>query len=448
MNRNASSTSPNCHLRWRKSARCLLYLVCLLLIPRPARPYSVQTHEQLIDLLWKPSIEPLLLHRFPTLTPAQLKEAHAYAYGGCAIQDAGYYPFGRALFSDLTHYVRTGDFIESLFRNAKTPDELAFAIGALTHYVADTIGHSKVVNPSVPIEFPKLAKEYGPTVNYAQDPHAHVRTEFAFDINQLSKRRFAPSAYLKHVGLEVPEPLLTRAFFETYGLDISQIIGKRHSAVRSYRTSVRTFLPRVAYAEAVLHKNSFPPDTAGSPFDTFNAELAQADFENNWNQFRKKPGIGTYSLAGLIVILPKFGPLSMLAVRGPTPATEELYVEGLNNTILLLHQTLTSFSTIATTLTTQLPNLVLDTGQHVRLGTYRLTDDTYAELLHLITRNPSKGVPATLKQNILAFYADPTPTTVTKENPKHWAHVQSDLKILATMSTKAEPPPFLEEESN
>ena len=448
MNRSASSTSPNRRLRWGKSALRLLSFCCLLFISQAARPYSVQTHEQLIDLLWKSSIRPLLLHRFPTLTPAQLQEAHAYAYGGCAIQDAGYYPLGSAFFSDLTHYVRTGDFIESLFRNAKTPDELAFAIGALTHYVADSIGHGKVVNLSVPIEFPKLAKEYGPVVNYEQNPHAHVRTEFAFDINQLSKRRFAPSAYLKHVGLQVPEPLLTRAIFETYGLDRHQIVGKHHSAVNSYRTSVRTFLPRIAYAESLLHKKSFPPDTPGSSFNTFKSELAQADFENGWDQYRKKPGIGTYSLAGLIFVLPKFGPLSMLSVRGPTSATEELYVEGLNNTTRLLRETLTSFNTIAKTLTTTLPNIDLDTGEKVRPGSYRLTDDTYAHLLQTVTRDPSKGIPASLKVDILNFYANPSAPIATKKNPTRWAQVQSELQILATMPTRAEPPPFFEAQDN
>ena len=93
----------------------------------PAVPYSVQTHQELIDLAWKQSIRPLLLKRFPTLTEAQLQEAHGYAYGGCAIQDFGYYPFGNKFFSDLTHYVRSGDFVVSLLRNANTPDDITAA---------------------------------------------------------------------------------------------------------------------------------------------------------------------------------------------------------------------------------------------------------------------------------------------------------------------------------
>src|SRR3954471_15185665 len=121
-----------------------------------ARSYSVLTHQELIDLAWNDSIQPLLLAKFPGATDAQLVEAHAYAYGGCAIQDMGYYPFGKQFFSDLTHYVRSGDFVVWLFRNAHTIDELAFAIGALSHYIGDSIGHSMAVNWSVPIYFPKL----------------------------------------------------------------------------------------------------------------------------------------------------------------------------------------------------------------------------------------------------------------------------------------------------
>jgi hypothetical protein len=128
----------------------------------PAFAYSLLTHEQLIDITWKDSIVPLLLSRYPTLTAAQLDQARAYAYGGCVIQDIGYYPFGDAAFSNLTHYVRTGDFVLNLFRNATNANELAFAIGALSHYIGDSVGHSEATNRAVPIEFPKLGEKFGP----------------------------------------------------------------------------------------------------------------------------------------------------------------------------------------------------------------------------------------------------------------------------------------------
>src|SRR5579864_4023767 len=99
-------------------------------VPTIASAYSVLTHKEIIDLAWDDSIRPLLLARYPHLSSAELDEAHAYAYGGSAIQDMGYYPFGKQFFSNLTHYVRSGDFVGWLLANAQTIDEYAFAIGA------------------------------------------------------------------------------------------------------------------------------------------------------------------------------------------------------------------------------------------------------------------------------------------------------------------------------
>jgi hypothetical protein len=421
-----------------QSCKALLLVLVLLALPRIGRCYSVQTHEQLIDLTWKLSIAPLLLQRFPQMTDTQLQEAHAYAYGGCAIQDLGYYPFGNPFFSDLTHYVRPGDFVLSLIRNAHTADELAFAIGALSHYIGDTIGHSKAVNEAVAIEFPKLAKKYGPVVTYDEGEHAHVRTEFAFDVNEISKHRFAPSAYLKHVGLDIPGPLLRRAFFQTYGLDLPKIIGRKRPVMRGYRFSIRRFLPRIAYAEVVLHRNSFPADTPGPDFDKLTKDLAHSDFENGWDQYRKKAGLGTYLLAGIIYILPRIGPLSDTAIRIPNPHTQDLYVKSLNNSTAVLRHDLANFNAISTFV----PNRDLDTGAPVRPGGYRLTDETYAQLLAVVTRNQSQPVPSGLKQNIDDYYSNPAAPICTKKNPQKWAQVQAELKLLATMPTTQQPLPL------
>jgi hypothetical protein len=413
----------------------------LLLASTPAVPYSVQSHQELIDLAWKQSIRPILLNHYPTLTEAQLQEAHAYAYGGCAIQDFGYYPFGNKFFSDLTHYVRSGDFVISLLRNAHTADELAFAIGSLSHYIGDTVGHSAAINLAVSVEFPKLEKKYGPNVNYAQDPHAHVQTEFAFDINQLSKRRFAPSAYLKYVGLEVPRPLLRKAFFETYGLNLPDIIGTKETSIRIYRNAVRSFLPNIARAETILHKKSFPPDTPSPDLDDLIKDLLQASADNNWEAYRKTPGFTSHLYAGFIFILPKVGTLKMLAIKGPTQQTEDLYVKSVNRSIKSMRFVLANFDHIER----YLPNRDLDTGFVVKPGGYPLTDKTYAKLLDIITKSPDKVVPNQLKHDLIAYYADPQAPIITKKDPEKWARVQENLKTLATMKTIGELDPLPEE---
>jgi Zinc dependent phospholipase C len=397
----------------------------------PGVPYSVQTHEELIDLAWKQSIRPILLKQYPTLTEEQLQEAHAYAYGGCAIQDFGYYPFGNAFFSDLTHYVRAGDFVLSLLHNAHTADELAFAIGSLSHFIGDTIGHSAAVNHAVPVEFPKLEKKYGSSVNYAENPHAHVQTELAFDINQLSKRRFAPYGYLKFVGLEVPRPLLRKAFFETYGINLPDIVGSKETSIRIYRYGVRRFIPNIARAETILHKKNFPADIPSSDFDDIKADLIQASADNNWEAYRKTPGFGSHLYAGFIFILPKVGTLKMLSIKGPTEHTEDLYVKSLNRSIKTMRRVLADFDHIDQ----YLANRDLDTGAFVKPGGYRLTDQTYAKLLAMITKNPGNVVPNQLKHDLIAYYADPDAPIITKKDPEKWAEVEANLKVLAGMKT-------------
>jgi hypothetical protein len=422
-------------ISFRSGPRLRAALAILLLFfsqDTPSSAYSLLTHEQIIDLAWTDSIRPLLLERFPRATPAQLREAHAYAYGGCAIQDMGYYPFGHQFFSNLTHYVRTGAFISHLLQDAQTPGEYAFALGALSHYVGDSIGHQDAINLSTPIEFPHLAEEYGRSVTYDEAPHAHIRTEFAFDIDQLSRRRFAPAAYLRHVGIKVPQGLLDRAFAETYGLSLPSVLGKDRPAFRSYRTSVRSFIPRFAHAETVLHGGQFPTDPPSPELNTFLNRLRQADFQNGWGQFRKSPGFATYLLAGLIWIVPKVGDISDLAIRGPDQQTQFLFIRSVNRTVDAYASLLARFREERDG-DPDLPDRDLDTGRVEAPGAYALTDETYAVLLHRIAAHPAAGVNASLREDILRYYSDPDAPIVTKKDPKAWARVQKDLATLRTM---------------
>lgn len=398
--------------------------------------YSFLTHEQLIDLAWEPSIKPLLMARFPKTTPAQLRDAHAYAYGGSAIQDAGYYPFGHGFFSDLTHYVRTGDFISIMIHDARDANELAFALGALSHYLGDTIGHSDAVNPSTAIEFPNLEKKYGPIVTYDENPHAHVRTEFAFDVHQLSQSQFTPAAYLRHVGLKVPLRLLDQAFYETYGLRLNKVLGKVEPAMKSYRSSLRSFLPRFAYAEVLLHKKSFAADSDSPEFEKFAARLRQASIENDWERYRQhKPGFETRMIAVLIFILPKVGPLSYLSIRGPNSDTELKYVASVNRVIDVYTKLLDQLNQKGQD-EFHVDNYDLDTGNIIEPGSYPRTDKTYAQLLDHIANDPNERIPRDLKQNVLDFYADPYTPIATKKDKRKWEKVQTELAILQKSISK------------
>jgi len=405
----------------------------LLLLAAPlASAFSFLTHETIIDVAWENGIKPVLLAKYPDTTPAELRTAHAYAYGGSVIQDAGYYPFGHPPFSDLAHYVRTGDFVTNLIRQSHNVNELAFALGALSHYVGDPIGHREAVNPAVALEFPHLEQEYGPIVTYEESPHAHVRTEWAFDIDQLSHARFAPAAYLRHVGFRVPHGLLERAFYATYGLPLHKVVGDESRSIATYSWSVRQFLPRISYAEVLLHRKSFPPDEDLPGFQTFAARLKDAAVRNRWEAYRKhKPSFQTRMVALLIMILPRVGVLSDLAIRGPSRDSEEKYVEAVNAAIDRYQQLLGELAQQGQD-GFSVPDLDLDTGYPSRPGTYRLMDETYASLLKEVTRETAMP-PLGLRQNILAFYSNPNAPIVTKRHPKQWAEVQQELEVLRTM---------------
>ena len=454
-----------------------LLLLSSLSLCRPAHAYSLLTHEQLIDLTWKQGIVPLLLSRYPTLTPEQLEHARAYAYGGCVIQDIGYYPFGDTFFSNLTHYVRSGDFVVNLFRNAGNADELAFAVGALSHYIGDSLGHAEATNLAVPVEFPKLGTRYGKVVNYAEGEHQHVQTEFAFDIDEIAHQRLAPVHYLRHVGLEVPVKQVSLAFYQTYGLR-EDFTNRRAARVNvgGYRFAVRRFIPRIAYAVNLLHRKHQPAEVESPELTRLNAVVAQVAADNDWQQYRRKPGLGTYSLAGLIYILPKIGPLKLVSVKGPTQQTEQLYVHSLLASIDALDSALRHFTPPPATKSTAavaaaadphanspapvptvvltgapaaaasrlhpLANRDLDTGNPIRPSGYRLTDDTYARLLHRITLTPSQPVPPGIKFDIAAYYADLSLPFDTKKHPAAWAQVQADLNTLQTIPTSTELDPF------
>lgn len=474
-------------------------LVTALLNTAPhAGAYSLLTHEQLIDLTWQRSIIPLLLSRYPSLTPAQLEHARAYAYGGCVIQDIGYYPFGDPFFSDLTHYVRSGDFVVNLFRNAGNADELAFAVGALSHYIGDSIGHATATNRAVPVEFPQLRARFGDSVNYAEGEHQHVQTEFAFDINEIAHHRLAPVHYLRHVGLEVPTKQLALAFYQTYGLreDFTDR-RRRRINVRGYRFATRSFIPRIAYAVTLLHRGHMlraAPDDPNDPdLQRLEADIADVAKRNSWDAYRRKPGIGTRSLACLLWILPKIGPIRLAAVKGPTSATEAEYIHSVARATDELNHALQRFTPPPTTRASAataaaadahseppssepgpanpnanqdvpresrelgspaslvagvidplhpLPNRDLDTGAPVKPGGYRLTDSTFASLLHRIAATPAQAIPPGVKEEILSYYADPSAPISTKNDPARWSNVQHDLATLATIPTSTEPDPF------
>lgn len=411
------------------SVRALAIIVALALIlgwSSEAAAYAVLAHEAIIDSAWDGNMRPLLLKRFPDATAEQLKEAHGYAYGGAIIQDMGYYPHGNFFFSDLMHYVRSGDFVLALLRDSKDLDGYAFALGALAHYAADNDGHPLGTNRAVPLLYPKLKKKYGDLVTYEEDPLAHVKTEFGFDVLEIAHGRYAPDNYHDFIGFGVSVPLLEQAFQETYGLDLKTVLSDEDKVLGSYRHDVSQLLPKATRIAWSLKKNDIMKDQPSITRKKFLYNLSRASYQKNWGKQYQPPTFGERFLAFLLRILPKIGPLKVLQLKTPTPETEKLFEASFNATLDRYRQLLNQ----AGAGHLDLPNDNFDTGAITGPGKYRLTDETQAKWLYALAKQKFAGVSPEIRVELLEFFGHPDAPYAMKRKPKDWAKVQADLDEL------------------
>jgi hypothetical protein len=418
-----------------KMLAIVVTLGLLLATPMECGAYAVLAHEAIIDSAWDTNIKPLLLKRFPNATPEQLKEAHGYAYGGAIIQDMGYYPHGSHLFSDLTHYVRSGDFVMALLRGAKDLDGYAFALGALAHYAADNDGHEIGVNRAVPILYPKLGKKYGDVVTYEQDPLAHVKTEFGFDVLEVAQGRYAPEAYHDFIGFGVSAPLLEQAFGETYGLPLKTVLPNEERALGSYRHDVSKLMPKATRIAWTLKKDDIEKDQPGITKEKFLFNLSRSSYEKKWGNDYQRPTFSENVLAFLARLVPKVGPLRVLELKTPTPETEKMF-EASFNAALARYKKLMADQGAGDL---ALANDNFDTGGETAPGKYGLDDQAHAELLDALAKQNYQGVTPELRAEIVKYYSDPEAPYSTKKNPKEWTKVQDELKRLREASASALP---------
>jgi hypothetical protein len=399
--------------------------------------YSVLTHEEIVDLAWTSELRPLLLHRFPNLTEDQIKEAHAYAYGGSVIQDLGYYPFGSRQFSDLVHYVRTGDFVLELLHQSQDANEYAFGLGALSHYASDIDGHP-AVNEAVALRYPKLRAKYGKSVRYAQDRTAHLKTEFGFDTLQVAKNRYASDQYHDFIGFKVAQPLLERSFAIVYGLQLKEVLTHEDLAIGSYRYSVSTLIPQMTKVALQTHKKDLMRETPNFAKKKFLYRLSRSGYEREWGKTYAKPGRGTRVLSTLLRYFPKVGPFKGMGFDSPTAQTEDLYIKSINTTVdhyLAMLEALRRGALV-------LPNRDLDDGKETSASEYMLADEAYADLLAKLSEQKFDGTSPELRENIIAFYADLSLPIETRKNPARWQGVLTGLDQLraATKSPTADHP--------
>jgi len=454
------------HARIRRRSVLASSLVAALLVTlEPAsrlQAYSVLTHESVVDALWDPVILNLLRTRFPAATPAELSQAHAYAYGGCIIQDMGYYPFGNYFFSDLVHYVRSGDFVVTLLRRAQDLNEYAFALGALAHYAGDNVGHP-VVNRAVPILYSKLGAKYGDVVTYARNTRAHLAVEFGFDVVEAAGR--ASHDYHDTIGFKVSKPLLDRAFKETYGLDIRDVLFNEDLALATYRYAAGKTIPRVTRVAWEVKQTEIERRTPGITRQAFVYKLSRRSFEREYGKrYRRErlrnrlspmeygkgfvtaaqePGLGVRLLAVPYAIVPKFGLLNLLTIKPGTPQTEQMLREGLAATRQEYGRLLDEVAAGSL----NLPNRDFDTGGMTQPGEYSLADRAYAKLLARLAKQRFKNVTPELRVNLLSFYEHSEAQQAAEKHCKACRRIPRELEELRALPSSAAPLPGVSQKS-
>ncbi len=374
-----------------------------------ASAYSVLSHEAIIDAAWDASdtsIKAILLQRFPDASEDELRKAHAYAYGGAIIQDMGYYPFGSHLFSDLVHYVRSGDFIVNEIAGAEDLNEYAFALGSLAHYAADNIGHPAATNLAVPMLYPKVRRKFGRMATYEDNPGDHLKAEFSFDVAEVAEHNFAPQSYHDFIGFEISKPLLERAFLKTYGVALKDVASTVDLSLASYRHSVASVIPEMTKVAWEEKNKELMQASPGLTRRKFVYALERSSYEKEWGSDYGKPGPWARFLAFLFRILPKVGPLKALTFHAPTPATQKLFMESFVKSLKLYQEQLASIRTHAAF---TLVNTNFDTGEPSKFGAYRMADDACGKLLIKLKEHRFDGVDADLRRNLLEYYGNAAP---------------------------------------
>jgi hypothetical protein len=423
------------------SRRLLLsgFLFFLLALPDYSRAYSVLAHEAVIDASWQNAILPLLKTKYPLSSAEELKNARSYAYGGALIADMGYFPLGNPYFTNLLHYVRSGDFVENLITQASNLNEYAFAIGALAHYLTDRYGHSLATNVAVPLLYKKDRQRFGDVVTYDEDHTSHKRMEFAFDVMQIARGNYLPQSYHNFIGFNVARPVLERAFIMTYGEDINKVFVDFPLAVETFRWSVKRLLPVLTRTAWVIKKNDILKINQQATQKNFQYNISRKDYYKRFGKKREKPKITEWFYAIGVYAAPKIGPLRSLKFKDPGPEGEKLFLKGFDASKVhfdvLLHE-------LQQTGRVRLTNIDFDTGKATAPGEYGLADQTYSQWIIKLQDNQFSYLTVPLRDNLMHFYAAPDTTTKSNKKKKDkidWQHTYlalQQLRIAKPLATK------------
>ena len=410
----------------------LLLALVLAFATRPAAGYAVLTHQANIDSTWERCLVPAILKRYPGSTPEQLADAKAYAYGGAIIQDMGYYPFGSVLFTNLTHYVRSGDFVRNMLAEARDRNDYAFALGSLAHYEADLNGHPEGTNKAMVSVYPELQAKFGDVITYQEAPKQHTQLEFAFDVVQLASGKYRNSDYHQKIGFQVSKATLERAFLKTYGLELGQVIVNVDLSIASFRFAVSQLIPTAARAAWHYKRKDITAISPGARRRDYLKQERPQEYRKLYGNSYKKPGFGARIISYFIRVLPKIGPLKPFAFKLPTPEAQALFRASFRKTMAAYCADISRQPADTAAAPLKLANADFDTGHPTKAGEYGLADETYGEWLRKLADKKFENLTPVARQNILAFYGTqpkPPASGEEKERSKQ-AETQKALKEL------------------
>jgi len=401
-----------------------LFILAICIVPLRVKAYGILTHEAVVDASWEKSIKPLLKSRFPGTTDADLLIAHSYAYGGSLMADIGYSPYGSVYFTNLVHYVRSGDYVSNLISESQNLNEFAFALGAMCHYMADRYGHSIGTNLVVPMVYPKIEKKFGKVVTYEEDHISHSRVEIAFDVLQIARGNYASQAYHDFIGFNVAKPVLERAFMKTYGEDLNDVFGNLDKSINNFRWAVNSLMPVVTRSAWELKKNEIKKSTPGITSRKFNYRMHRKKYYAEFGSDLDKPKFKERLIAFFLRIVPKVGPFRIFRFKEVDQKGEKQFIKSFDTVLARYATALTQLDYKIP----KLPNIDFDTGNETVYGEYELTDKTYDDLIDHLDQNKFTDMTAPLKKNIISFYSKADTTTLAKYDPSGWKKTSTTLK--------------------
>lgn len=419
---------------FRSALKYLLVTAVLTFAGLTSKAYSILAHEAIIDASWKSTLMPLLKQKYPDATREQLLMAHSYAYGGAIVADMGYMPFGNGFFTDLVHYVRSGDFVQALITDAQNLNEYAFALGALSHYMADKYGHSMSTNLNVPIIYPKLQKKFGDVVTYNDDHTSHSRMEFAYDVLQIGQNGYTSEGYHDFIGFNISVPVLEKAFYETYGRELGSIFSNINSSINTMRWGVRNLFPVLTKSAYKANQTDIEKMHPGITARKFQYKMSKRSFNLEFGKQRQESKFFAKVAVFFIKILPKIGPLKTLKFKSPGEQGQKLFAISFETILKNYKDALGQVGTNQLIL----PDIDFDTGNPTSLGEYALADNTYAELLEELQEQQYKNVTPLLQKNIMSFYGNADTTQLTGKDLKKWNLTNARLKQLSQIKPIAQ----------